>query len=149
MRCEEVYFETYGRAPDAVAFCPYRISPLGAHIDHQYVEKPREPKGNLAVPPFYYYRATDIHRIQDALDAGCGYDAPGSFAAWLSIQTPMHAFIMPGKRYDIGDMKSYQYVQEMYKGITQLNRGEGAHTAVADGSAGRAKLGWKKEREFK
>ena len=36
MRCEEVYFETYGKAPEAVAFCPYRISPLGAHIDHQY-----------------------------------------------------------------------------------------------------------------
>lgn len=36
MRCEEVYFETYGRTPDAIAFCPYRISPLGAHIDHQW-----------------------------------------------------------------------------------------------------------------
>ena len=36
MRCEEVYFKTYGKAPEAVAFCPYRISPLGAHIDHQY-----------------------------------------------------------------------------------------------------------------
>ena len=84
-----------------------------------YEEKPREPKGHLAVPPFYFYRATDIHRIQEALNAGCGYDAPGSFAAWLSGQTPMHAFIMPGKRYDIGDMKSYQLVQETYKGITK------------------------------
>lgn len=36
MRCEEVYFETYGRVPEAIAFCPYRISPLGAHIDHQF-----------------------------------------------------------------------------------------------------------------
>lgn len=36
MKCEEAYFETYGRAPEAVAFCPYRISPLGAHIDHQW-----------------------------------------------------------------------------------------------------------------
>jgi len=36
VRCEEVYFETYGRTPDAIAFCPYRISPLGAHIDHQW-----------------------------------------------------------------------------------------------------------------
>ena len=36
MRCEEVYLETYGRLPEAVAFCPYRISPLGAHIDHQF-----------------------------------------------------------------------------------------------------------------
>lgn len=36
MRCEEVYFETYGRSPEAIVFCPYRISPLGAHIDHQW-----------------------------------------------------------------------------------------------------------------
>ena len=36
MKCEEVYFETYGKTPEAVAFCPYRISPLGAHIDHQW-----------------------------------------------------------------------------------------------------------------
>ena len=36
MRCEEVYFKTYGRDPEALAFCPYRISPLGAHIDHQW-----------------------------------------------------------------------------------------------------------------
>ena len=36
MRCEEIYFETYGRSPEAIAFCPYRISPLGAHIDHQW-----------------------------------------------------------------------------------------------------------------
>ena len=36
MRCEEVFFETYERAPDEVAFCPYRICTLGAHIDHQF-----------------------------------------------------------------------------------------------------------------
>ncbi|MBR4502348.1 MAG: GHMP kinase [Clostridia bacterium] len=36
MKCEELYFNTYGREPEAMAFCPYRISPLGAHIDHQY-----------------------------------------------------------------------------------------------------------------
>ena len=36
MRCIEVFHEIYNWDPDAVAFCPYRISPLGAHIDHQY-----------------------------------------------------------------------------------------------------------------
>ena len=36
MRCEELFYETYHRSPDDIAFCPYRISPLGAHIDHQY-----------------------------------------------------------------------------------------------------------------
>ncbi len=76
-----------------------------------YEEKPAEPKGNLAVPPFYYYRAEDIARIPEALSEGCGYDAPGSFAAWLSQKTPMHAYRMPGKRHDIGDLKSYEAVK--------------------------------------
>ncbi len=35
MHCEEKYFEIYGKEPEGIAFCPYRISPLGAHIDHQ------------------------------------------------------------------------------------------------------------------
>ena len=35
MRCTEVFEKLYGQSPDAVGFCPYRISPLGAHIDHQ------------------------------------------------------------------------------------------------------------------
>lgn len=35
-RCEDFYYETYGKMPDSIAFCPYRISPLGAHIDHQW-----------------------------------------------------------------------------------------------------------------
>ena len=36
MRCTTTYEQFYHRPPDAVAFCPYRVSPLGAHIDHQY-----------------------------------------------------------------------------------------------------------------
>ena len=35
MRCEAIYYQTYGKAPDGVAFCPQRVAPLGAHIDHQ------------------------------------------------------------------------------------------------------------------
>ena len=80
-----------------------------------YEEKPKEPKGNLAVPPFYVYRYEDIVRIEEALTERCGYDAPGSFAAWLSRQTPMHAYKMPGKRYDIGDLASYEEVQRIFK----------------------------------
>ena len=81
-----------------------------------YEEKPQEPKGHLAVPPFYYYRAEDIVRIEEALGAGCGYDAPGSFAAWLSKKVPMHAWKMAGSRHDIGDMKSYEAVRDSYCG---------------------------------
>lgn len=33
MKCVEVYKKLYHQEPFDVAFCPYRISPLGAHID--------------------------------------------------------------------------------------------------------------------
>ena len=79
-----------------------------------YEEKPLVPKGLLAVPPFYFYKASDIIRIQEALDDGCGYDAPGSFAAWLSKKTNVHAWKMIGHRYDIGDLKSYENVKEKW-----------------------------------
>ena len=91
------------------------ITTDGDGLIRTYEEKPKEPKGNLAVPPFYIYRAKDISRIQEALDDGCGYDAPGSFAAWLSKHVDMHAWRMTGKRYDIGDIASYEAVKEKFK----------------------------------
>lgn len=79
-----------------------------------FEEKPQVPKGNHAVPPFYCYKAEDIARIYEALNDGCGIDAPGSFAAWLSSRTDVYAFEMPGKRYDIGDIESYEYAKSAF-----------------------------------
>lgn len=36
LACVQKFNETYHRDPDDVSFCPYRICPLGAHVDHQY-----------------------------------------------------------------------------------------------------------------
>lgn len=36
MRCIEKFTETYKKDPAAIAFCPYRVCPMGAHSDHQY-----------------------------------------------------------------------------------------------------------------
>lgn len=69
----------------------------------------------LAVPPFCFYRREDVNRIPEALDAGCGADAPGSFTAWLSRQVPMLAFVMPGKWYDVGDVESYREVCKVFE----------------------------------
>ena len=35
MKCAEKFESIYGREPEAIAFCPYRVCPLGAHSDHQ------------------------------------------------------------------------------------------------------------------
>ena len=34
MLCEEKFLEIYTHLPEGVAFCPYRICPIGAHSDH-------------------------------------------------------------------------------------------------------------------
>ena len=80
-------------------------------------EKPDEPKSNWACPPFYYYTKEDARLVKKGIEAGCGVDAPGSYIAWLCTQTEVHAMEMPGKRYDIGNLESYEKVQKEYKGI--------------------------------
>ena len=80
-------------------------------------EKPACPKSHWCCPPFYFYRRSDVPLVKVGIDSGCGVDAPGSFIAWLSAQTPVHAWEMPGKRYDIGNLASYEEVQRTYHGI--------------------------------
>jgi len=36
MKCIEEFQQIYHRDPDGVAFCPYRVCPIGAHSDHQH-----------------------------------------------------------------------------------------------------------------
>lgn len=36
MKCTATFFNSYHREPMDVAFCPYRICPMGAHSDHQH-----------------------------------------------------------------------------------------------------------------
>ena len=80
-------------------------------------EKPAEPKSHWCTPPFYIYKASDVGLVKVGIDSGCGVDAPGSFIAWLSSVTPVHAYEMPGKRYDIGNLQSYEEVKQNYHGI--------------------------------
>ena len=35
MICEKIFEERYQKSPTGIAFCPYRICPIGAHSDHQ------------------------------------------------------------------------------------------------------------------
>ena len=81
-------------------------------------EKSPAPATHWCCPPFYYYTGEDAKLVQKGIDSGCGTDAPGSYIAWLCKQTEVHAMEMPGKRYDIGDIESYQKAKANYKGMT-------------------------------
>lgn len=80
-------------------------------------EKSPNPATHWCTPPFYFYTREDARLVQGGIESGCGTDAPGSYIAWLCTQTPVHAMEMPGSRYDIGNLASYEEVQRTYKGI--------------------------------
>lgn len=83
------------------------------------VEKPAQPETHWCCPPFYYYTKEAAKLIKKGIESGCGVDAPGSFIAWLCKQVEVYAMEMPGKRYDIGNLESYNKVKADYKGITR------------------------------
>ena len=80
-------------------------------------EKPAVPLTNWCCPPFYYYTRRDAQLVREGISDGCGTDAPGSYIAWLCKKTEVYAMQMPGKRYDIGTVESYEKVQSEYNGI--------------------------------
>lgn len=77
-------------------------------------EKPKNPVSHWAVPPFYLYKKDDLPLIKDCLNHGCGKDAPGNLAHYLCEHVPLYAWVMPGKRYDIGSLDSYQEALQLF-----------------------------------
>ena len=113
--CTMRYFE-----PNEEKLHRFGISEIGE--DEQLLsleEKPLHPKSHWCTPPFYFYTKADAARIKDAIADGCGTDAPGSLVAWMCRRSDMYSMEMPGSRYDIGNLESYQRVQEIYHGITK------------------------------
>lgn len=80
-------------------------------------EKSPTPATHWCCPPFYYYTKADARLVQKGIEAGCGTDAPGSYIAWLCNRIEVYAMEMPGKRYDIGNLESYERVKAEYRGI--------------------------------
>ena len=78
-------------------------------------EKPENPKSHWCCPPFYIYRNDDVKLVSLALKDGCKKDAPGSFVEYLYKKSKVYAMEMPGKRYDIGNLESYQNICKIYK----------------------------------
>jgi glucose-1-phosphate thymidylyltransferase len=83
-------------------------------------EKSPNPATHWVCPPFYYYTAEDAKLVGKGIESGCGTDAPGSYIAWLCKETTVHAMEMPGSRFDVGNLESYEKIKAEYKGITRF-----------------------------
>lgn len=82
-------------------------------------EKPENPASHWCCPPFYFYTRADIPLVADCINDGFGVDAPGSLAAYVCTRRPLFAMEMPGHRFDVGNLESYQKINAEYKGITR------------------------------
>ena len=87
----------------------------GANRVLEMQEKPEHPVSHWAVPPFYLYSRSDLPLIRSCLEHGCGFDAPGNLAHYLVGETTLHAWEMPGGRFDIGSLDSYEEAQKLFK----------------------------------
>lgn len=77
-------------------------------------EKPRNPKTQWAVPPFYIYLKKDLDLVRNSVNDGCGKDAPGNLAHYMVGKTVMHAWPMTGGRFDIGSIDTYREACEKF-----------------------------------
>lgn len=84
---------------------------------YKMTEKAPDPTSHWCTPAFYYYTQEDARLIKKGIASGCGTDAPGNYIAWLCQHTPVYAMLMPGSRYDIGTLETYEKVKNTYCGI--------------------------------
>lgn len=82
-------------------------------------EKPEKPFSNLCCPPFYLYKKEDLKYIDKMIKQEKNLDSPGAFVDFLSRKTSVFAMKMPGKRYDIGTIETYNKANKTYKGIIE------------------------------
>ena len=82
-------------------------------------EKPKFPKSNWTIPPFYIIKKRDLAYVKKAIREGVNTDAPGSFIAYLASKVPVHAYKMDGNRYDIGTIESLEEANKTYNGINK------------------------------
>lgn len=70
-------------------------------------EKPQNPKSEWAIPPFYIFKKEYLSKIREGIYSGCKVDAPGGFIEWFANKYSVYAYLMPGKRIDIGNLEDY------------------------------------------
>ena len=82
-------------------------------------EKPKEPKSNTAVDPFYIYKESTLPLIKKYLAEGNNPDAPGNFPSWLYKQHDVLAHWIDGISIDIGTVANYNHVNENFDELFQ------------------------------
>jgi len=68
-----------------------------------FVEKPSEPRSNLAATACYLFHREHVKLVATYLDEGNVPDQPGRFVEWLYRRAPVYGYRFGGDWLDIGD----------------------------------------------
>lgn len=80
-----------------------------------FEEKPKQPKSEWGVPPFYIYPSSVLPRIKSYLDSGGIADAPGHFLVSLHKTEPVYAHKITGEILDIGNHESLAEARQFFE----------------------------------
>ncbi len=67
-----------------------------------FQEKPERPTSTLAGIALYFYPRSMLPLVAEYLEAGNNPDQPGRLLQWLHERTPVYAWLVPGRWFDIG-----------------------------------------------
>ena len=107
-------FARFGQERDAAAIAVYdvgdleamkRLSSIGVDEDSRLVtfeEKPEQPASTLAGVALYFYPRSILPLVGQYLAEGNNPDQPGRLVEWLYTRTPVYAWRVPGRWFDIG-----------------------------------------------
>lgn len=107
-------FARFGHERGAAAIAVYdvgdleamkRLSSIGVDADSRLVnfeEKPDEPQSTLAGIALYFYPRALLPLVGEYLAEGNNPDQPGRLVGWLYRRTPVYAWRVPGRWFDIG-----------------------------------------------
>jgi glucose-1-phosphate thymidylyltransferase len=88
------------------AFAVALLAPDGKVLD--LVEKPSEPKSNIAIYATYFFRKDTVPLFEKYLNEGNNSDLIGAFPQWLHKLKSVYVYKMNGDCYDIGTIEMYE-----------------------------------------
>ena len=120
-------FARFGRERDAAAIAVYdvgdleamkQLSSIGIDADSRLVtfeEKPERPESTLAGIALYFYPRAILPLVGRYLAEGNNPDQPGRLVGWLYRRTPVYAWRVPGRWFDIGTPETLAEAQRLFE----------------------------------
>ncbi|TML34517.1 MAG: nucleotidyltransferase family protein [Actinobacteria bacterium] len=120
-------FARFGRERDAAAIAVYdvgnleamkQLSSIGVDADSRLVtfeEKPERPESTLAGIALYFYPRAIVPLVGEYLAEGNNPDQPGRLIGWLYERTPVYAWRVPGRWFDIGTPETLAQAERLFE----------------------------------